>query len=243
MAKTHFDAVYASPLNRAHQTAQALYSALESPPAPIIINPDLREQHFGDAEGGKWTLEPIPGKTLEEMYAMKVFLTLRGRQAKFPNGESLDDLAHRAERALAGCVFPYLAEHGRESSDDAPPFHIVVVSHGLCISELIAALVRLDPDSPQDKSYTGLLNTAWTRVSISLKDSSSTTDTTQAPKLNVRILDVNNAKHLQNLDLHVEAEQEASAEAREFFGGGGKSISITNAVLVSDAASTAPPTQ
>lgn len=86
---------------------------------------------------------------------------LFGREEKFPGGESLDDLASRAEDAIAECIVPHL-----RAGDD---LHIAMVSHGLCISELIAALLRLDPDSPRDLSYRGLLNTAWTRVTVSTK--------------------------------------------------------------------------
>lgn len=41
---------------------------------------------------------------------------------------------------------------------------------GLCISELIAALVRKDVDGVgRGKDYRGLMNTAWTRVTVGIK--------------------------------------------------------------------------
>ena len=47
--------------------------------------------------------------------------------------------------------------------------HVAIASHGLCISEMVAALLRLDPGSRRDISYAGLLNTAWTRVEVQLR--------------------------------------------------------------------------
>lgn len=95
------------------------------------------------------------------MFKHGIFPVLRSRDEKFPEGESLDDLARRAEQGIAECVVPHLASEG--------DIHIAIASHGLCISELVAALLRLDPDSRRDISYAGLLNTAWTRAVVSLK--------------------------------------------------------------------------
>jgi len=40
----------------------------------------------------------------------------------------------------------------------------------LCISELVAALVRMDADEyGQGRDYRGLVNTAWTRVTVGVK--------------------------------------------------------------------------
>jgi broad specificity phosphatase PhoE len=100
---------------------------------------------------------------MEELYKEGIFPVLRARDAKFPEGESLDDLAVRAEKALAECVLPHLAAGARGN------LHIAIASHGLCISELIAALLRLDPDARRDISYAGLLNTAWTRAVVTVK--------------------------------------------------------------------------
>lgn len=97
---------------------------------------------------------------MEELISKNVFPVLEARDAKYPEGESLEDLARRAEEAIRECVIPHIQQDGA---------HIAIASHGLCIGELIAAVIRLDPDSPQDVSYAGLENTAWTRLTISLK--------------------------------------------------------------------------
>lgn len=98
--------------------------------------------------------------SMEELFENKVFPALEARDARYPQGESLDDLARRAEEAIRECVIPYIHQDGA---------HIAIASHGLCIGELISAVIRLDPDSPQDVSYSGLENTGWTRLTISLK--------------------------------------------------------------------------
>jgi broad specificity phosphatase PhoE len=47
---------------------------------------------------------------------------------------------------------------------------VAVVSHGLCIKELIAALVRLDSTGRgKGKDFGSLVNTAWTRVEVAIK--------------------------------------------------------------------------
>ena len=90
------------------------------------------------------------------------------RSKGFPEGESLNDLQARAERAMNDIVVPAVWEAARTGTKA----HLAIVSHGLCISELIAALVRKDKDANSSEknaeggSWTGLLNTAWTRVTI-----------------------------------------------------------------------------
>jgi broad specificity phosphatase PhoE len=148
---------------RAHATGQAVLKSHSAPKPPFISDKRLREQHFGIAEGQRWVIETPPNKTFEELYADGIFPVLKGRDEKFPEAESLNDLARRAESAIADCVVPHLAAAAEGD------IHIAIASHGLCISELIAALLRLDPDSRRDISYAGLLNTAWTRAVVSVK--------------------------------------------------------------------------
>ncbi|KAF8138082.1 phosphoglycerate mutase [Mycena galopus ATCC 62051] len=192
---TKFDFIYASDLLRAHATGQAVLKSHSLPKPPFTSDKRLREQHFGVAEGHRWVLETPPNMTLEEMFAQGIFPVLRGRDAKFPEGESLNELAQRAESAIADCVVPHLAAAAEGS------VHIAIASHGLCISELVAALLRLDPESRRDISYAGLLNTAWTRAVVSVKDVSLTgPQVGDLPPLTVQITDVNNADHLVLLE-------------------------------------------
>lgn len=158
---TKFDTIYASPLLRANATAQAIHSRQQAPFPSFIVTPNIREQHFGVAEGTSFAYIPTEHDTLDELFAQGIYPVLYHRDEKFPGAESLNDLALRAEKAIMECVIPHL-----QSEEDA---HIAMVSHGLCISELVAALLRLDPDSRRDTSYKGLLNTAWTRATVSIK--------------------------------------------------------------------------
>jgi broad specificity phosphatase PhoE len=146
-------------LLRACATGQAVHAGQAHKP-PFAINPKLREQHFGIAEGHPWVLQAPDNVSMEELFSKNVFPVLEARDAKFPKGESLEDLARRAKEAITECVLPHIQEDS---------VHIAIASHGLCISELIAAVVRLDPDSERGRSYAGLLNTAWTRLTIALK--------------------------------------------------------------------------
>ena len=115
-------------------------------------------------------------KVITDLAAQGTFSKIDTRTHRFPEGESMDDLARRAEQALRECVLSHFAEYvGGGCKDDV---HIVVVSHGLCISEAVAALIRLDPQADRTKSYKGLLNTAWTRTIISVRVSLSELPTT-----------------------------------------------------------------
>jgi len=186
------DYIYASPLLRAYATGQAVLAAQPSPQPPFISNPNLREQHSGIAEGHPWVMEIPEGQTEEGLRAKNIFPFLYSRSEKFPGGESLDDLARRAEIAIAECVLPHVLEDG---------VHVVIAGHGVCIGELIAAVLRLDPESHRDVSHMGLLNTAWTRMTISVKGSHvGHLDPTNPPLLTTRITDVNNCAHIANTD-------------------------------------------
>lgn len=94
------------------------------------------------------------------MYERGIFAVLYGRGDKFPDGESLDDLAARAAIGIQECVLPHLGEEGA---------HIALASHGLCISELVSALLYLDPGSRKGRSYAGLVNTGWTRAEVDVE--------------------------------------------------------------------------
>lgn len=106
-------------------------------------------------------------KAVLDLAAKGIFAVIPDRKHKFPEGESLDDLAVRAGRALRECILTHFAEYIENGSRE--DVHVVAVSHGLCISEMMAALVRLDPQADHKVSYKGLLNTGWTRVVISAR--------------------------------------------------------------------------
>ena len=173
-------ALYASTLKRAYSTA---VSVQQYQPKQLELNakPDLREQHFGIAEGRQWmpthpaieaamsspNRDEALQKTILDLAAQDIFPVIPDRKHRFPEGESSDDLAIRAKRALKECVLAHFTEYvvngGKED------VHVVAVSHGMCISEMTAALLALDPQADHAKSYRGLLNTAWIRAEISVR--------------------------------------------------------------------------
>jgi len=194
--------IYASDLNRAHSTVIPLVaprSSLQDPDKdplscpPIHTTPLISEQHFGIAEGKLWSAGPVSKKKRQQQQRrgisahndddkrlldpedeVEVYETIRNRHDRFTSGESLDDLALRAEDAVERLVWPHLddaiaiAHHhsdtgagtntnGVEAVEDGRPwengevdgevegglgYHVVIVSHGLCISKLVAAILR-----------------------------------------------------------------------------------------------------
>ncbi|KAF6744106.1 phosphoglycerate mutase [Ephemerocybe angulata] len=216
---TKFTHIYASDLLRAHDTGKAVHARQPEPQPPFTVTELIREQHFGEAEGKKWSTSIPSEKKRTELYNEGVYPVFEHRHEKFPGGESLDDLRARAYKALGKCVFPHLDE------DDG---HIAIASHGLCISELMAALVRLDPKADQSISYRGLLNTAWTRVKVERREGETRED--GHPVLEVIVNHVNEAPHLQGIqEDSVEVPAERSSEAQAFFGGDTTATQASNA--------------
>ncbi|KAH8114735.1 histidine phosphatase superfamily [Phellopilus nigrolimitatus] len=230
---TRFTAIYASPLKRAHSTAQAILAAQPEPKPSFLVSPDVREQHFGVAEGKPWSLRSDKGLSRAELYAKGVYPILYDRDEKFPGGESLTDLQGRAERAMEEIVMPYV----RTSSRSEENSHLAIVSHGLCISELIAALVRKDRGEQVGGvvgNYTGLMNTAWTRLSIEvigLKEGQAVdADQPDPSPLRVKVIQHNQRSHLDGIKRQLggigsAAHDPAQKDIRAFFGGGAVSPS------------------
>jgi broad specificity phosphatase PhoE len=160
--------IYTSDLKRAFSTAEAVHDAQPAPQPPLTKSRLLREQHWGIAEGQPWDINTIPGLSLEEHYKKGVFPVLDGRDEHFPEGESLNHLRARADQAINEIVRPHILESARAGLKGV---HIAIVSHGLCISELVPALLDLSASPGEDgsKRYSGLRNTAWTRVVVDVK--------------------------------------------------------------------------
>ncbi|KLO15967.1 phosphoglycerate mutase-like protein [Schizopora paradoxa] len=248
---TRFTHIYASPLKRAFSTAQAILDAQPEPKPELTVSLDVREQHFGVAEGKPWSYrvsEVDKDLPRDQLYERGVFPILYNREDGFPGGESLNDLQVRAERAIKDIVLPYVKD-GQED------IHIAIVSHGLCISELVSALVRLDHFKTSNSDWTGLLNTAWTRVTLDTAASSSPlkilSRITQIYKqakgdsgsnipLKVRVTHVNEHSHLQNIKrqgggIGSSAHDPAQKDIRAFFGGAKPTTAKDEAVHTADA--------
>ena len=75
-SRVKLDYIYASPLLRAHATGQVVLDAQPSPQPPFIVNPNLREQYSGVAEGRPALTEIPAGETAEGLIAKNIFPVL-----------------------------------------------------------------------------------------------------------------------------------------------------------------------
>ncbi|KAK2465340.1 hypothetical protein APHAL10511_002694 [Amanita phalloides] len=195
-ADTRYTAILASPLKRALMTAEIIREAQYIAP-PINTSPLLREQHFGVAEGKSYGTAREPGLSLEEHFAKDIFPVLRERYLKFPEGESRNELAQRANQAIDKLLIPYIQSAIAEGTEES---HIAVVSHGLFIREITMALLKRNTDQTDSRGIWHLQNTGWTRLKV------ETTGVDQLVKeswpgvrLEVRIIDYHRSEHLSGL--------------------------------------------
>lgn len=218
-------AIYTSPLKRASITANALFDAQPDPKPSVHISPLLKEQNFGKAEGASWLGRQDPNMTLEEHFASGKYPMLLDRKLKFPDGESLNELAARADQAIRKLVLPHVLQAARTGTQDV---HIALVSHGLCISEMVAALVRRGQDEAPHTHYRGLLNTAWTRATVRAKRESTgeamNTSEDDLPSLLVDVTDINRHEHISTVKrqkggIGSSAYDPKQQDIRDFFGG------------------------
>lgn len=227
LAGVRFEAIYASPLLRAFTTAQAIHDGQAEPKPPLTPSPLLREQHWGEAEGQSWLLAQKPGLSLEEHFAQKIYPILHERWQKFPGGESLEDVVVRAEQAINEFVMPHVWKAAREGRKNV---HIAIVSHGICISELIPVLVLKDESGQHPgHKYRGLRNTAWTRVTVDVKNSKEGVpmefSNDDLPPLKVAVTEFDRGEHLDKVKrqkggIGSAAYDPKQKDIRAFFGGG-----------------------
>lgn len=80
-------------------------------------------------------------------------------------------MRNRARQAVKELVVPIIRDAVKEKKENT---HVALVSHGLCISEMVVAVLAFDHERRSkglkvpDGQYTGMRNTAWTRVTIDL---------------------------------------------------------------------------
>ncbi len=116
LADIQFTRIYASPLIRARQTAEAI-NAYQKHPVDIIIEPAIVEQNFGIYEG--WPRDNEEYQKEKHKYF-----------ARFENGESLFDVAAR--------VYPFLEKLEKECGPD----DVVLLSAHGGISRMAASRYR-----------------------------------------------------------------------------------------------------
>lgn len=91
LAAEPIEAVYVSSLQRTHQTAAPLVSSIGIDP---VIEPELREVHLGEWEGGSFRKHVVDGHPL----ALRMFET--GRWDAIPGAESNEAFSGRVTGAL-----------------------------------------------------------------------------------------------------------------------------------------------
>ncbi|GAA6031461.1 hypothetical protein JCM8097_006468 [Rhodosporidiobolus ruineniae] len=159
-------AIYASDLKRANTTAREVWKANTTEPRPpFTTSPLLREQFFGEAEGAPWDAGKYSSAHLpwEDHRAFRLA----------PNAESLNDVARRADLVLRHFVIPHVLHTASLPRDEATPpkqHHILLVAHGIWLSEMLFAIKRAGEPGIRFVKQGGYQNTAWTRVEVELDD-------------------------------------------------------------------------
>ncbi|KAJ3503368.1 hypothetical protein NLJ89_g8470 [Agrocybe chaxingu] len=233
LASTNIAIIYTSDLQRAKTTAKALRDKQTNPwSIPFIESSHLREQDFGAGEGMKFSKKE-KGMSLAAHYAKGLFPALHTRQEKFPGGESLDDMARRAEGVIEEILLPQVVQENRDGIMKT----VAIVSHGLFIGELVAAIIRRDRDYRGEvdvRNLRGMKNTGWTRLAVALKfPAPNGIAVSPSTKLafNVRVTDVNRHAHLSNLHrqkggIGSLAHDPAQKDIRSFLGGKQKPATV-----------------
>ena len=110
-------AIYVTTLQRTHQTAAPLAAALGITP---IVEPDLREVHLGEWEGGVFR------KHVAENHPIAQRMRVEQRWDVIPGAEPADAFRTRVQRGITAIA----ARH--------PDQTVVVVSHGGTMGEIIS---------------------------------------------------------------------------------------------------------
>ncbi|KIL63233.1 hypothetical protein M378DRAFT_107446 [Amanita muscaria Koide BX008] len=195
-ANTPYTVVFSSPLMRALGTAEALQQAQNHRKPSVTTSLLLREQHFGVAEGQPYRTVREPGLTLDEHFAQGIFPAVQERHLKFPNGESRNDMAERANQAIDELLIPYIKDLKDRIDMHEDEYHVAIVSHGLFIREITNALLRRDAKNAgrgTSKGISHLRNTGWARLVAEI------TVWRRDMDLRVHIVDHHRTEHLSGL--------------------------------------------
>ncbi|KAF7298969.1 hypothetical protein MIND_00845100 [Mycena indigotica] len=193
LSMTTFNAILASPLKRAHMTALELEKC-QTTSQPLLISPLLKERHFGVAEGKPSFWKRDLNRSLDDHVSDGIYPSLNGRNERFPEGESLDDVRNRAIQAWENMLLNYV----HEACENHTHLHIAVVSHGLFIREALQALTRYD-NALDLTTINGqwLRNTGWARVVLQVKGNVDQQE--WAKHLQVELTHFNECAHLNTM--------------------------------------------
>ncbi|KAF8073718.1 phosphoglycerate mutase-like protein [Lyophyllum atratum] len=163
-ASTSLTAIHSSPLKRALTTAETLKKS-QAAPIPLHTSPLLREQNFGRGEGQRYDVRRESALSLVEHIAKGKYPSTYNRSERFPDGESLNDVAGRADQVVQDLILPYVQKAAQEGTDS---MHVAFVSHGIFIKELVASLLRQSVGKAQ-AFHGGLSNTGWVLMTVKVK--------------------------------------------------------------------------
>lgn len=162
-------AIYTSDLTRAKTTAKVVKDKQPGTHSiPFEISELLREQNFGAGEGKK-ICKKEKDSTLASHYAQGKFPAVHTRNGTFPGGESLDDVARRAEKVIDTLLSPHLVQENADGKERV----VAVFSHGIFIGELVAAIIKRDGEfasrgNVDVRNLRGMSNTGWTKLDVSV---------------------------------------------------------------------------
>ena len=148
-------------------TATVIQERQPDPKISLTISSLLREQNFGAGEGKKICAKDRE-LSLSVHYARGKFPAIYSRTGKFPGGESLEDVAKRADKVIDEVLLPY----AWQEFEGGAPMTVAIVSHGLFLAELVTRLVKrgdIDLDGTEARNLRGLKNTAFTNVQVTFK--------------------------------------------------------------------------
>jgi broad specificity phosphatase PhoE len=148
-------------------TATVIQGRQPDPKISLTISSLLREQNFGAGEGQKICAKDRE-LSLSAHYARGKFPAIHSRTEKFPGGESLEDVAKRADGVIDEVLLPYVWQE----FEGGAPMTIAIVSHGLLIAELVARLLKrgnIGLEGTEARNLRGLKNTAFTKVQVTFK--------------------------------------------------------------------------
>lgn len=148
-------------------TATVIREGQPDPKISMTISSLLREQNLGAGEGKKICLKE-QDLSLSAHYARGKFPAVHSRTEKFPGGESLEDVAKRADKVIDEVLLPYVWQE----FEGGAPMTVAIVSHGLFIAELVVRLLKrgnMNLDTTGARNLRGLKNTSVTRVQVTFK--------------------------------------------------------------------------
>ena len=149
-AQIQFSAIYASPLQRAAETAVNLNKQLTHP-VPIILDARIKEFNLGKMEGMKFV--DAEKKYPEIIKAFRYHPDLY--DPKKIQGEDFNDLIKRGQDLIFEIIKRY-------DKPEGPEVNILIVSHGAALVALIRSLLGVDMKDLRKRG--GLVNTSLTCI-------------------------------------------------------------------------------